>query len=263
MAKSAKAREFGIMAPFLRSAQLLTDRVVASEFPYTLPIFAGGNLRIDFTMPITFLVGENGTGKSTLLEAIAVQCGFSRGGGSQDHRTADVGPEDTLPQALRLAWKPKVGNGVFFRAESFFNLARYLDQTGSRRYGERDLHAMSHGEAFLGFIQHRFETSERAIFLLDEPEAALSPSRQMAFLTLLHRWHRSSRVQAIIVTHSPIILAYPNATILSLDKGVVHEIAYGATEHYLTYRAFLTEPERYLRYLLKENESDEQDERGG
>jgi len=253
MVDAANRRQAALAAPFLRSVELIREHIVAGEFPYTLPIFAASHFRIDFTLPITFFVGENGSGKSTLLEAIAVQSGFSRGGGARDHRIAAPGDE-TLHRALRLGWKLKVGAGVFFRAESFFNLASYLDAVGSRRYGDRDLNQMSHGEAFLGFFKHRFETDERTIFLLDEPEAALSPTRQMAFLTLLHQWHRSGRAQAIIATHSPVILAYPHATILSLDGGEVHEIAYQATEHYRTYRAFLADPERYLRHLLDDSE---------
>ncbi|SRR5579875_14357 len=249
MTRSAGRASAAITSPFLRSVELPPERIVAGEFPFTLPIFAKPGFRIDFTQPITFLVGENGTGKSTLLEAIAVQSGFSRGGGARDHRIAAPG-DDTLHRSLRLAWRPKAPHGVFFRAESFFDLANYLDREGSRRYGDRDLNAMSHGEAFLGFFQHRFEFDERAIFLLDEPEAALSPTRQMAFLALLHRWHRSGRAQAIIATHAPMILAYPHATILSLDRGEVRAVAYRATEHYRIYRSFLAEPERYLRHLL-------------
>lgn len=108
MAKVAERRNARIAAPFLRSVELLPENIVAGEFPLTLPIFARSRFRIDFTQPITFFVGENGTGKSTLLEAIAVQSGFSRGGGARDHRITAPG-DDTLHRALRLGWKPKVG----------------------------------------------------------------------------------------------------------------------------------------------------------
>ena len=145
-------------------------------------------------------------------------------------------------------------NGLFFRAESFFNFARHLDQTSSGRYTERDLHQMSHGEAFLGLFANRLGTRTNAIYLLDEPEAALSPARQLAFLRLLHRWQESTRVQAIIATHSPILMAYPHATILSFADGEVRETSYRETEHYRLTSAFLAAPEQYLDHLLDGDE---------
>jgi predicted ATPase len=255
----AMARQHGLKAPFLRSVELIAERAVAGEFPFTLPFLGGGDFRLNFTEPITFFVGENGTGKSTLLEAIATQCGFNPEGGGRDHALSSAREPDRLSSALRLGWRPKVGNGFFFRAESFFNLARYLDHTGSRRYGDRDLHQLSHGEAFLGFFQHRVEEDGNGIYILDEPEAALSPTRQLAFLSLLHRWHDVGRIQIIIATHSPILLAYPHATILSLNDGRLEQVAYRNTDPYRVYEAFLAHPDRYLRFLL-EKDGEESDD---
>jgi predicted ATPase len=244
---------------------LLPDRTSPGRFPFTLPFLAGGDFRLEFERPITFLVGENGSGKSTLLEAIveaiADHCGFSPHGGHSEHRLShrfrsaegDAEEQQTaLSAALRMAWKPKVANGLFFRAESFFDVARYLDRVGSRQYRGRDLHALSHGESVLAFLDTRVEEDERNIVLLDEPEAALSPERQMALVTLLHRWHRSGRVQAIIATHAPIVMAYPEATILSLDGDEIRPIAFRDTNHYRRLKSFLDAPERYLRRLLED-----------
>ena len=250
-----------LKAPFLKAIDLLPERASFGRFPFTLPFLAGGDFRLDFDRPITFLVGENGSGKSTLLEAIAEHCRFSPHGGHSEHRLShrfrsvesdEEESEIALSAALRMAWKPKVTNGVFFRAESFFDVARYLDRVGSRQYRGRDLHALSHGESVLAFLDSRVEEDERNIVLLDEPEAALSPERQMALVTLLHRWHRSGLVQAIIATHAPIVMAYPEATILSLDGDEIRPIAFRDTNHYRRLKSFLDAPERYLHRLLED-----------
>ena len=250
-----------LSAPFLRSMSLLRERVTSGEFPFTLPFLAGGEFRLEFERPVTFLVGENGSGKSTLLEAIAEQCGFSPQGGHSEHRLShrfrrpeddheEEGERSSLSRALRMAWKPRVTNGLFFRAESFFGVARYLDREGSRQYRGTNLHGLSHGESVLAFLDTRVEDDERNIVLLDEPEAALSPERQMALVTLLHRWHRSGRVQAIVATHAPIVMAYLGAIILSLDGDTIRPIEFRDTNHYRRLKSFLDAPERYLRRLL-------------
>jgi predicted ATPase len=151
-----------------------------------------------------------------------------------------------------------VTNGLFFRAESFFDFARHLDALSSGRYAERNLHELSHGESFLRLFENRLGTRSNAIYLLDEPEAALSPARQLAFLRLLHRWHLSGRVQAIIATHSPILMAYPHATILSFEDSAVRETGYRETEHYRLTSAFLAAPERTLRHLLADDDGEEE-----
>jgi predicted ATPase len=252
-----------LASPFLRSVGLLRERITPDEFPFTLPFLANGESRIDFDRPITFLVGENGSGKSTLLEALAAHCGFHSQGGSRDHaeHRGDIGeerepPARVLARALRFGWKPKVTNGFFFRAESFFQVAARLDAFSPGAYGERELHAQSHGESFLSLFRDRFGDRSNCVYLMDEPEAALSPERQLAFLALLHRWHRSRRVQAIIATHAPMLMAYPEATILSLDSGTIEPIAFRDTNHYRRMKSFLDAPERYVRALLKDAEDE-------
>lgn len=171
-------------SPFLTHVSLKPDRIQPGVHPFTLP-WIGEQLDLTLTTPLTFLVGENGTGKSTLLEAIARACGFGSQGGNRDQSFAEGADGHTLGRALRLGWRQKVSGGFFLRAETFFNFASYLESVGSTflAYGGKSLHHQSHGEAFLALFQHRFEDG---LYLLDEPEAALSPQRQLAFLTILH-----------------------------------------------------------------------------
>jgi predicted ATPase len=253
-----------LSSPFLRSIELQHDRVAAGEFPFTLPFFTRGEFRIEFKRPITFLVGENGSGKSTLLEALAAHCGFHSSGGSRDHvehRGEDrASPARVLAGALRFGWKPKVTHGFFFRAESFFQVATRLDAHSPGSYGGHELHAQSHGESFLSLFLDRFGDERTCIYLMDEPEAALSPERQLAFLALLHRWHGSGRVQAIIATHAPMLMAYPEATLLSLDGSAIEPIALRDTNHYRRMKSFLDEPERYIRAILDVEEEEAGDQ---
>jgi predicted ATPase len=199
--RPAAAREDPVMAkrtanlppPFLKEVRLREERI-EEGWPFDLPILQERPFEIAFTRPITFLVGENGTGKSTLIEAIARHCGFNLGGGSRhntyDHHT----PEPALAAALRLSWLPKVTNGFFLRSESFFNFASYLETTEPevdepwKNYGGRPLHEVSHGQSMVALFANRLRTRDRAFYLLDEPEAALSPTRQLVFLELLRRW---------------------------------------------------------------------------
>jgi len=227
--------------------ELIADRAATDQHPFNVRAFRNG-LHLRFDARVTFFVGENGSGKSTLLEAIATSCGFPIAGGSRDHRFQ---PEDTrteLGKALRLSWLPKVTDGFFLRAESFFNFATYLDEVSTlRAYGGKSLHAQSHGESFMALFVNRFE---QGIYLLDEPEAALSPARQLSFLRVIYELEKPRHAQFLISTHSPMLLAYPGATIYSLDGDRVEEVKYQDTEHYLITRDFLACPERYLKHLL-------------
>jgi predicted ATPase len=225
---------------------LLSEKVLPARHPFDIQALAG--LDLELRSSVTFFVGENGSGKSTLLEAVARCCGFDVQGGGRDHAGANADDQDELASALRLSWMPKATDGFFMRAESFFNFATYIDQVSSlKRYGGRALHAQSHGESFLALFANRFD---RGIFILDEPEAALSPQRQLAFLKVIHDLEASGQAQLLIASHSPILLAYPRATLLSLDGGPIHEVAYTATEHYKVTKQFLESPERFFKHLF-------------
>jgi predicted ATPase len=243
-----------ISEPFLRNIATIPDRVEAGRHPFNIPCLAHG-LDLTFRGNVTFLVGENGSGKSTILEAIAEKCGFNLSGGNRDHHYLLDRVLSDLASATRLTWNQKTVEGFFMRAETFFNFATYLDDIGStfRAYGGKSLHEQSHGESFLALFANRFESG---LYILDEPEAALSPARQLAFLAIIHDLEASGHAQFIIATHSPIILSYPGATILSLDGDRISEIEYKETSHYKLTREFLECPERYFRHLFADPEED-------
>lgn len=241
-------------APFLRRIYTLEEHLDPTRYPFSIRAFRNGiDLRLDAR--VTFLVGENGSGKSTLLEALAECCDFNLEGGSHDHRRALV-ERSEFAQALRLSWLPRVTEGFFMRAESFYNFATYLDQVSDlRAYGGKSLHAQSHGESFLSLFSNRFE---QGLYLLDEPEAALSPQRQLSFLKIIHDLETPGHAQFLIASHSPILLSYPGAKLVSLDGDAIEEVAYKDTEHYRLTRDFLNAPERYFKHLFSA-EGDESD----
>lgn len=243
--------------PFLRRLSLLAERMERDRFPFNLPLLREGALEIAFTKPVTIFVGENGTGKSTLLEAIARQCGFNLLGGNRNHRYGEGQPggDDVTPlaDALRLSWLPRMTDGFFMRAESFFNFASYLDggfgsYEAERTYGRNSLHKLSHGESFLALFRERFD--RRGIYILDEPEAALSPSRQLAFLAIVKMLEEKGDAQFLIATHAPILMAYPGAQVLQIRDGELLEVDFRDTDHYRLMHRFLEDPEKYLTYLM-------------
>ncbi len=207
-----------------------------------------------FRSTVTFFVGENGSGKSTLLEAIAECCGFNPEGGNRDHHRATFADRSPLAQALRLSWLPKVTEGFFMRAESFYNFATYIEGVSDlRSYGGKSLHEQSHGESFISLFAHRFE---QGIYILDEPEAALSPQRQLSFLKIIHDLVAPGHAQFLVATHSPILLSYPGAVLFTLDEDAIREITYRETAHYLITRDFLNSPERFFKHLFATREDD-------
>jgi predicted ATPase len=239
--------------PFLRRIALLPGKVVADRYPFNVEAFRGG-IDLELRRNVTFFVGENGSGKSTLLEGVASCCGFNPEGGGRDHLFQTRAEAAALAEALRLSWLPKVTDGFFMRAESFFNLATYLDEVSTlERYGGTSLHRQSHGESFLSLFANRFD---RGIYLLDEPEAALSPRRQLSFLKIIHDLEADGRAQFLIASHSPILLAYPGSTVLSLDGGGIREVEYRDTDHYNITKEFLDSPERFFKHLFATDAGD-------
>ena len=234
-------------APFLQRVQTLPEKIDPAQFPFTIPAFSHGiDLALD--RAVTFFVGENGSGKSTLLEALAEGCGFNPEGGSRDHHRETLAGRSPLLQALRLSWRPKVTKGFFLRAESFYNFATYIEGVSDMQaYGGKSLHQQSHGESFLALFAHRFD---QGVFILDEPEAALSPQRQLSFLKIVHDLAAAGRAQFLIATHSPIILAFPGAALFSLDGDAVQQVDYRETKHFLITRDFLNSPDRFFKHLF-------------
>ena len=231
------------------------------DYAFRIPAIAKLS-RLEFTRPVTFFVGENGSGKSTLLEAIAVAWGFNPEGGSRNFRFASRNTHSGLWQALRLIRSPEIPqDGYFLRGESLYNMASYVDEMeedpdtpGYLQYvGGKSLHGQSHGESFLALVQNRF--GGHGLYLLDEPEAALSPARQ---LTLLGQMHLlvGEDAQFIVATHSPILMAYPGARIYLLDEGGIRPVRFEVTEHYQLTRRFLENPDRMLRYLFAGEEGE-------
>jgi predicted ATPase len=239
----------------LRSLTLLRDKVTNWDiYPFTVPAIHHLET-LEVRSRICFFVGENGSGKSTLLEAIADNYGFGLEGGSRSfHQTTtdSVGSVASLSKALRVAFSARTGQGFYLRAESFFNIATQIDEMRLQDgYGGRSLHEQSHGESFLALLENRFRRS--GFYVLDEPEAALSPQRQLSMLALLRTLlDKNDDVQFLIASHSPILLAYPDAQIFSFDDGKIHEVTYRETSSYQIVSRFLARPEVYLRELFNE-----------
>lgn len=207
---------------------------------------------LPFSEPVTFFVGENGTGKSTLIEAIAVAMGFNAEGGSRDHMFTTKNTCSELSELLTIVKTVPPKDGFFLRAESFYNTATYLDEYSQLvRYGMKSFHKQSHGESFLALIEHRFEG--HGLYILDEPEAALSPQKLLSLIPLIDLLVKQDS-QFLIATHSPILMAYPHAQIYQFSEKGIQSVAYRDTEHFQTTKMFLDNPERMIHYLLDEND---------
>lgn len=244
----------GLTHPYWIAAEFRRDEGWdEAAYPFNLPVVRWTE-RLAFHPRVTFIVGENGSGKSTLIEALAIAWGFNPEGGSRDHRFSTHDNHSPLHRHIRPirdAKQPRPHDGFFLRAESFFNVATYLEQAEATRYGKRKLHEQSHGEAFFALFENRLMGD--GLYIMDEPEAALSPTRQLSFLAKLHDLVLA-RSQLIIATHSPIILGYPDAWIYQASDQGLERVEYEDTEHYGITRGFLTRRETYLKVLLEERD---------
>jgi len=249
-------RPINLPAPYLKRVWLDPSRVSdPAAYPFCLP-FLQREFDLAFDQAITIIVGENGSGKSTLLEGIAAMAGYDEAGGGKgympvDHSRALETMGGRLSEALRASWLPKITTGWFFRAESFFSVARYLDEAAMEGGGlPPNFLSHSHGEGFLRFFEERCR--RQGIFIFDEPESALSPSRQIEFLKLLRRMDRSGICQVIMATHSPIIMAYPGACLLRLSKYGLDPVTVEDTDHYRLMREFWADPAAFIATMLEE-----------
>ena len=253
---SRRARTINLPAPYLRRVWLDREKVSdPAAYPFCLP-FLQKDFDVGFDRAITIIVGENGTGKSTLLEGIATLAGYDEAGGGKGYRPVDHSRAvevmgGRLSEALRASWLPKITQGWFFRAESFFSVARYLDDAALDAGGAPpDFLSHSHGEGFLRFFEERCQ--RQGLFIFDEPESALSPSRQIEFLKLLRRMDQSGLSQVIMATHSPMLMAYPNARLLQLTKYGLDTVRVEDTEHYRLMREFWMNPKAFIETMMDE-----------
>ena len=238
---------------YLRSMELKREYIQSfQQYPYCLPAIK--NLAsLKFHPKVTYIIGENGSGKSTILEAIATAYGFNPEGGTINFNFSSMDTHSELYDYIKLVKgvkKPK--DGFFLRAESFYNLATNIDELDKERpglissYGGKSLHKQSHGESFFSVIMNRF--GGNGLYILDEPEAALSPSRQLSMLARIHELVRQ-RSQFIIVTHSPIIMAYPDAAIYEI-KDTLNLVKYEDTEHYQIMKNFINNRDKMINILM-------------
>jgi predicted ATPase len=249
--------EASLAEQYVRAIKLRRDKIESYDpYPFSLPVVRDLDT-LDLHPAVTFLVGENGSGKSTLMEALAVAWGFNAEGGTKNFRFGTRASHSVLHEYLRLVKGVKrPRDGFFLRAESLFNLAtdiEHLDEEPSfgppiiNSYGFRSLHEQSHGESFFAVMMHRF--GGHGFYVLDEPEAALSPSRQLAMISRIHQLVRT-RSQFVIATHSPILMAYPNAWIYQIGVGGLERVSLEETEHYVVAKRFLNDPHQQIARLL-------------
>lgn len=246
-------------APFLQRITWRTEiGQRGEEYPFTLRWLNDPEFELRFTTPVTILVGENGVGKSTLIEAIATLAGYDEAGGGKGYRAVDHSRAldnsgAALADHFRAAWLPKITDGWFFRAESFFSVARYLDEAAlDAGAAPPDFLSWSHGEGFLRFFEER--CARQGIYFMDEPESALSPARQLDLLAILSRIQARATSQVIMATHSPLLMALPNATLIQITRFGLEEIDFRQTKHFRLYEAFARDPNGFIAEALIDRE---------
>lgn len=235
---------------YLRKIELRREKVDSfSTYPYCLPAIKN-LLTLEFHPKVTFIVGENGTGKSTILEAIAIAYGFNPEGGSKNFNFSTNNTHSGLWENLKLVkGVRKSEDGFFLRAESFYNVATNIDEIDAiGSYGGISLHSQSHGESFMSLIMNRFKGN--GLYILDEPEAALSPYRQMSLISRIHDLVQNDS-QFIIATHSPIVMAYPDSILYELNDDF-KAVNYQDTEHYKIMKSFIGNPKKILDIFMAE-----------
>lgn len=219
-------------------------------YPFNIDIIKNFNT-INLTKNVTFIVGENGVGKSTFIEALAVACGLNAEGGTGNFMFTTRETEYELSKYIKIDhFQRRCETKFFLRAESFYNVASEIERLGVSGYGKENLHKVSHGESFIQLVQNRF--TKNGLYILDEPEAALSPSRQMTLLYLINELAKEG-CQFIIATHSPILISYIDGEILDLNNNF-KPIKYEDTEIYRTYKMYLDKPYEMQRRLFDEEE---------
>lgn len=255
--KGVRSMDISKVNQYIRDVKLNKDKITSyDEYPFSLTAIKELDV-LELHKAVTFIIGENGSGKSTLLEAIAVNYGFNPEGGTKNFKFSTNDTHSNLHKYIKLTKGIKIPEtGYFLRAESFYNVASNIDELDSEGMGNRiinsyggiSLHEQSHGEAFFSIIMNRF--SGRGLYILDEPEAALSPSRQLAMISRINELVKEGS-QFIIATHSPILMSYPDSVLYEIsDK--IEEKCYTETYHFNITRSFLNNPEKYLRILLNE-----------
>lgn len=250
-----------IPVPYLLRVSIVPERIQEDDgYPFNLPFVR--QLDLQFEAPVTFFVGENGTGKSTLMEALAFLCRLPVSGGGRNEVAERHGPDvkSALGLAMRPSFRRAPPDAYFLRAEFQAHFASLLDSRREdpeflgdpySRYGGKSLHTRSHGEAFLAILEHRIRSG---LFLLDEPESALSPQRQLVLLA--HMWNQVSagRSQFIVATHSPILLTFPGADLVAFDGGTLTRVKLEDTPHYQITRGILQNPESYWKHLRADDQ---------
>ncbi|RJE73273.1 AAA family ATPase [Pseudoalteromonas citrea] len=236
--------------PYIREIQLKRDKIENFDsYPFCIPAIKELE-SLEFHPDVTFFIGENGAGKSTLIEAIAVAQGFNPEGGTKNSLFSTSQTHSELHgqiKSIKSFKHPK--DGYFLRAESFYNVATMMDETGYLQgYGGQSLHEQSHGESFMATLTNKLRGN--GLYIMDEPEAALSPARQMAAISAIHQLVEKNS-QFIIATHSPILLAYPRAKIYQFSDSGISEVAYEDTEHYKITKDFLNHHEKMMNILME------------